>query len=118
MSVLVVCGDLIFTTKITGTAQALGLIARVVPNGDSVAGNSEVSKLIVDLNAGGTSREQLERMREEFPTPTTLIAFGSHVDVDRLRDARQAAFDRVMPRSEFSARLVELLNSSNEPISG
>lgn len=118
MSVLVVCGDLIFTTKITGTAQALGLIAKVVPNGDSVVGDSDVSKLIVDLNANGTSRTDLERMRKQFPSPATLIAFGSHVDVERLRDARQAAFDRVMPRSEFSARLVELLNSSHEPISG
>lgn len=118
MSVVVVCGDLIFSTKITGTAQALGLTAKVVQTGESVVGNSDVSKVIVDLNAGGTSRKQLERMRQEFPAPTTLIAFGSHIDVERLRDARQAAFDRVMPRSEFSARLVELLNSSNEPISG
>ena len=107
---LVVCSDLIFTTKITGTAHALGLKTKVLPTGSSMEGNADISKVVVDLNTIGTTREELARVREVFPLPTTLIAFGSHVEAERLREARQAGFDRVLPRSEFSARLVDLLS--------
>ena len=88
----------------------LGLKTKVVPSGSAMEGNADISKVVVDLNAIGTTREELVRVRAAFPLPTTLIAFGSHVEADRLRDARQAGFDRVLPRSEFSARLVDLLS--------
>jgi hypothetical protein len=45
--------------------------------------------------------------------PTTdrpvVIAFGAHVQADRLRSAREAGCDEVMPRSKFSATLPEIL---------
>ena len=38
-----------------------------------------------------------------------MIAFGSHVDAERLKAARRAGCDVVMPRSQFSDEVEEKL---------
>jgi hypothetical protein len=38
-----------------------------------------------------------------------VFAFGSHVDVARLEDARAAGCTEVLPRSRFAATLPQLL---------
>lgn len=106
---VVVCSDLIFSTKITGTAKALGWECALTPSATTAQSQSNVDCLFVDLACPGTSTESLAGLRQSFPAPTRLVAFGSHVEVDRLQAARQAGFDVVMARSEFTKRLAELL---------
>lgn len=103
--------DLMFTSKVTGTAAALGL--RIAVIGDLSDLERRVLQdrpraVFVDLNwAELDPRDVLSRLTQQ-PRPV-VIAFGSHVDVDRLELARQAGCDDVLPRSRFSATLPELL---------
>lgn len=108
-NVWVLCADLIFTTKIRGTAAELGVATTLVANGSGAMPPSAPALVLIDLSAPGTSEEDLRRLREAYPGPVRLVAFGSHVEVDRLREARAAGCDLVLPRSEFSRQLPILL---------
>ncbi len=108
--VLVVCNDLIFQAKIKGTAEGLGINIRLVGAGGSVQAEQGVERILIDLNAPGTQSNDLIRLRQAFPAPCQIVAFGSHVDVPRLRSAREAGCDLVLPRSSFVEELVALVN--------
>lgn len=108
--VLLVCNDLIFQAKIKGTAEALGIGIRLVGSGGSLPADQNVERLLVDLNAPGTLPDDLFQLRHSFPAPCQMVAFGSHVDVPRLRVARDAGCDLVLPRSSFVEKLVSLVN--------
>ena len=110
---LLLSRDMIFTSKITGTAQALG--CRMV-----VAGNVVLTKAIlaswapvvvfVDLAAGDlVASTTLLQYREVAPPGTPFVAFGSHVDTEALADAKAAGCDPVMPRSRFTVELPDLI---------
>ena len=105
--------DLIFTTKITGTARALGYRIAVAGNGALALKLIEESKpkvVIVDLAAGEPARsEAIRGYQAAAGTETPVIAFGSHVDTESLKEARDAGCREVMPRSKFSAELPDLI---------
>lgn len=107
---ILLCGDLIFTSKIKGTADHLGVPCRVV--GTVAAAREAVREttrhLIIDLSIPIASEEMAE-LRSSLPAEATMTAFGSHVDTDRLAAAKDAGCDSVLPRSQFTARLVEIL---------
>lgn len=71
--------------------QCLELLARESPSG-----------LLVDLQVAGAD---LERCAAEVCETIPKVAYGSHVDADSLRRARQVGFGPVMPRSQFVERL-------------
>ena len=104
--------DLIFTTKVVGTAQALGL--KVIPVGNAALISTMIARwrpvaVFVDLAAGDlVTPSALIGYQAECPG-TPFIAFGSHVDADVLQAAREAGCAEVMPRSRFSAELPDLL---------
>lgn len=109
---VVVCSDLMFSTRITGTAKALGWECVLAPSAAAAEAHSDGDCVIVDLACPGVPDESLAQLRRVFSIPTRLIAFGSHVEVDRLKAARQAGFDLVLARSEFTNRLAELFGAS------
>ncbi|QDU64780.1 hypothetical protein Pan216_56720 [Planctomycetes bacterium Pan216] len=112
---LLVCNDLIFQSKIVGTARELGLAMRVVPTPRQAIATigDQTCLAIVDLaDHAATSPDILAQLRTTLPEDATLLAYGSHVDVDHLRAARAAGCDPVLPRSDFTARLVEILNGA------
>jgi hypothetical protein len=43
------------------------------------------------------------------------VAFGPHVHTDVLAAARSAGWETVLPRSQFSARLAEILTEVCQP---
>ena len=100
-----------FTSKVTGTAAALGFRIQTVGSIDalqSVAATSRPRAVFVDLACTEFEpRAVIERLNLQ-PRPV-VIAFGSHVDVERLELARAAGCDDVLPRSKFSATLPDLL---------
>ena len=110
---LLLSRDLIFTTKITGTAQALGFrmltAGGVASAGATIEGRRPVA-IFVDLSAGDlVEPTALAAYRKVSGEATPFIAFGSHVDTQALDAARAAGCDPVLPRSKFSAELPELL---------
>jgi DNA-binding NarL/FixJ family response regulator len=101
---------LIFSTKIKGTAEGLEIDIRLIGSASSTSADPGIERILVDLNAPGTSSDDLIRLRQSFPAPCQIVAFGSHVDIPRLRSARYAGCDRVLPRSSFVDKLIALIN--------
>ena len=106
--------DLIFTSKVTGTAQNLGYSVLIA--GDEASGafamidRWQPRVLLLDLTAEDlTAPDSLQMYREHTGPGTTFLAFGPHVDTSSLTRARNAGCDLVMPRSEFPAHLPELI---------
>lgn len=112
------CTDLIFATKIRSTAEHAGVpfrcandLAALTARLDRVDDgrlNEPVTGLLVDLELGQAALEIIEAAKKKSPG-VPVIAFGSHVATDVLQAARRRGADAVMPRSQFSARLPELL---------
>src|SRR5262245_40911567 len=86
---LLVTGDLIFSTKIAGTARALGIEMPVVGSAD--AGLDRLSEMqpdcvILDLALGSLTVDQIQQI-VRAAAGKAVLAFGSHVDTQRLEQA-------------------------------
>ncbi len=110
---LVIARDLMFTSKVTGTAEAIGHRMRTAADRESARTLIErwhPAVIVVDLTAGeSASPESLAEYRRLAGDSTHLIAVGPHVDADRLAAARAAGCQLALPRSKFSAELPALL---------
>jgi len=108
---LLISRDLFFTSKVTGTAQALGANVQVVADADSAARRLAAERfrcVFIDLaDTGLDVAVFFASLKPEMRPP--VIAFGSHVATARLQTAREAGCDEVMPRSRFSTSLPDLL---------
>ncbi|SIO55976.1 hypothetical protein SAMN05444166_5168 [Singulisphaera sp. GP187] len=110
---LLLSRDLIFTSKITGTARELG--HRVMVAGNTALAQAMIEQwkprvVFVDLSAGElVSIPALLAYRTLAGEGTPFIAFGSHVDTAALADARSAGCDPVLARSQFTAQLPDLI---------
>ena len=105
--------DSIFSTKVTGTARALGLeisaVAADVQKAAELCRGEPPGCVFIDLGIPGLEiTSVVSRLRSAAGTVPT-VAFGSHVDKARLDQARAAGCDEVLPRSKFSGELPELL---------
>lgn len=109
---LLISRDLFFASKVTGTAQALGLTVRcIAPEAlvETITG-SDVGLVILDLDCPGVTPAEVMTAISSISSITTM-AFGPHVHEAKLQAAQTAGFQQVMPRSKFSANLSQLLQS-------
>jgi hypothetical protein len=117
--VLYCAADLLWATRIKGTADDLGVACRPARNADmlrSRLADSEVRGLIVDLEAGEVALELIRITRSEARTgPDSaawtgrIVAFGPHVATEAFEAAREAGADAVLARGAFDRRLGEIL---------
>jgi hypothetical protein len=110
--VALVCTDLMFTSRVTGTAKELGRQAKVYLSAKSAAASvsPNLKVALLDLsNPKNTPAEDIQAWKAALPEGAVLIAYGSHVDVPALQAARDAGCDVVLPRSAFVQRLPHLL---------
>jgi CheY-like chemotaxis protein len=108
---LLISRDLFFTSKVTGTASALGVEVDVIGDGQAAAervGSHDYRCIFIDLADPGLELGVFFAGLKGDSHPP-VIAFGSHVATARLQAAREAGCDEVMPRSRFSSSLPELL---------
>jgi CheY-like chemotaxis protein len=112
-SALLLCDDLMFASRITGEARALGLTVKAARSLDqllTLASQESPSCILLDLAFPGLELPELiRRLTEGRVTRPRVVAYGSHVDTDRLRDARLAGCDPVLPRSKFVEELPKAL---------
>jgi hypothetical protein len=110
---LLLCRDLIFTTKVKGTAEALSYRILVASDESLVASLIEKWRprvVFVDLTAGEVAAPGALIAYQKLAGPDVwFVAFGPHVEADALDAAKAAGCQVVMPRSKFSAELPELL---------
>jgi FixJ family two-component response regulator len=107
---LLISPDLFFTSKVTGTAQALGLNVEAFDDlsmATARLSSGEVTCVLFDLSA---PRASVTELFAALPTAVPVIAFGSHVNVELLSSAKSAGAV-VMPRSQFAANLPDILKS-------
>ncbi len=112
---LLLSDDLIFTSRVTAEARALGLTVTSVR---SVAALIDVARqqpphgVLIDLAFPGLDLVGLVgELRAACAPPPRLIAYGPHVEAAMLRAARGAGCDPVLPRSKFVEALpTELAN--------
>jgi hypothetical protein len=98
---LLLCQDLMFMSKVSNAANSLGLRVEAIGDigqGLTRAATGDYGCVIVDLTAN---------LPGDSPAP--VIAFGAHVDTVRLEEARLAGCREVLPRSQFNAKLPEIL---------
>lgn len=101
--------DLIFTSRIVGTARALGLLVQPARNVEGLlrlAQPPAPTCAIVDLQHPGLD---LPALIEQLG-PMRIVAYGSHVDAATLHAARVAGCDPVLPRSRFVEELPTALS--------
>ena len=106
---LMLCDDLIFFSRVSGAARAAGLSVRMVRSASDLLGAARAAPpagVIVDVhNPGLDLPALLAGLKEACPVMPRVTAYGSHVEAEVLRAARQAGCDKVMPRSLFVKEL-------------
>ncbi len=116
-TVIAVVDDLFFASKIRGTAEQLEVkvvFANTIDTAIDAAEREQPSLIIADLHSESCDAMGLARRlkSDEKLRTVSLVAFFSHVQTELQRQAEQAGFDRVLPRSAFSKHLPEILRES------
>ena len=106
---LLLSDDMIFSSRITGTAQALGLKVNAVKSAKNLMAQAKERTptcIIVDLSHPDLRVPELIGELQDICSPLPrLVAYGSHVDAATLRAARDAGCNIVLPRSAFVEQL-------------
>lgn len=103
-SVLLLCDDLMFGSRIGATARAHGGACRSIKSVDAALtalSEQTPSSMLVDLSIVGDRLGELMTAVSNLTPPPIVVAFGSHVDAARLQAAADAGCDVVLPRSKF-----------------
>jgi CheY-like chemotaxis protein len=107
------CDDMIFTSRVMGTAKDLGLTVRSARSVEMLMGLIQQQAprcLIVDLaNPGLRIADLVNRLSQTCSPAPKVIAYGSHVDTATLRAAKEAGCDTVLARSKFVDELPQSL---------
>ena len=113
--VIAAVSDLLFASKIRGTAEHLNVTVEFARAEDALfdAAKAEVPSLVIlDLHAAQLDPFALAaRLKaDEQLRGVPIVGFFSHVQTDLQRRAREAGVDHVLTRSEFTKRLPEILS--------
>jgi hypothetical protein len=101
MSIVALCVDLMDRSKLAAAHPDAALVRSAVALGDRLVAGG-VDQVIVDLSR----RDAIDAIGLAAAQPgVRIVAYGSHVDDERLAAARAAGAHEVLPRSRFFARL-------------
>jgi CheY-like chemotaxis protein len=119
-NIIAVVDDLFFASKIRGTAEELGVKVSFSPNVSvliETAHRDPPSLIICDLHSQKVDAMELAKQlkADEQLCSIPLLGFFSHVQTQLQRQAEEAGFDRVMPRSAFTKNLALILQDSWRP---
>ena len=110
--------DLFFAVRIEGAARAAGARPVVVETAAALWEAIEAwpALVLIDLAAASGWDEVVRRAKSlpEFRA-IPIVAFGSHVDTDTLKAARQAGCDHAWARSHFTTELPQLIERTLHP---
>jgi len=110
--VLALVDDLFFQAKMTETARRVGVVLQTVSSGGALvaAAKPQAHKLVlVDLNARQGALDAVTQLRAAG-NPQPIVGFLSHVQTDLAEKARAAGCTEVLPRSQFTAKLADILS--------
>ena len=112
--ILVVADDLLFRSKISTAAKALGVIVRAATTPDAAlerAREDHPTLVLIDLDGQRPAPFEVLQRFSDDPLLRKLqtVGFVSHVHADLVRRARELGIDQVMARSAFIAALPDIL---------
>jgi hypothetical protein len=105
--------DILFRSRIDAAAQALGVQVAYASSLDQARtrlAEAEPQIIFVDLSDANFAVDAVAKETKRMASCARLIGFASHVDLKALASARDAGFDMTLSKSEFTARLGELLS--------
>jgi len=116
-AIVAVIDDLFFVSKLQETAKQVGAQLQTQRAADFRTDSLRASKpalAIFDLNAASADAVELIRQlkADNELKDIPVVAFLSHVQTDLQRAAQQAGADQVLPRSQFTATLADLLRKT------
>jgi len=103
--------DLFFRSKIEATARHLDASVRFVAVRDlaKACGDKGTAAVLLELSNGESVGAVRELRRARATQALPVIGFLSHVDKALAKEAEAAGVSQVMPRSQFSETLPDLL---------
>ncbi len=114
--ILYLAADLLWASKIKGTADALTLACRPVRSLEMLEerlADSPVAALLVDLDKPEEAMAFIARLRGASASPAErairILAFGPHVAKQALQAARDAGADEVLPRGSFDHDMANIM---------
>ncbi|HLC79542.1 MAG TPA: hypothetical protein VJG83_03870 [archaeon] len=103
MKVIAIVTDIFFKAKIAEVANSLGVKVEFANSFESCRG---AQKVIVDLEKFGTlGIEELKKSDAQI----VVIGYFSHVKKELAELAKRSGCDIIVPKSEFSKKLPQLL---------
>jgi CheY-like chemotaxis protein len=113
-TVIAVVDDMFFASKIRATGKALGMVVnfpRTMEALISLANEDAPHLIVVDLHHQKLNPIDLANKLKAHETlkEIPLLGFFSHVQADLQRQAVQAGYDEVLPRSLFARDLANIL---------
>lgn len=114
-SVVAVVDDMFFASKIRATGEALGVTITFVNSIGSLLDKVRQVRphlVVVDLHHQKLRADEIGRQlkSDEELRGIKLLGFFSHVNTDLQKNALNAGFDEVIPRSVFARDLAKLLS--------
>lgn len=119
--VLFLSGDLIFASRVRSAAEAAGLDfqlagkipAETAPTAGAGSPAADIAWIIIDLaTRSGIVSEAVSTARQRYPE-ARLLAYAPHVQIARLKAARDAGVPTVVTRGQFDAKLGDLFQSTD-----
>jgi|GEM_PF-692066 len=114
VSVLFLSSDLMFSSRLTGAAQTLGVPLQLVASQASLPAKltPNCRLVLVDLAVAGLDLPAAIAVVRATAPAAQILAFGAHVDEAALSAAQAAGCDVVLSRGQFHKQYVELLKST------
>lgn len=118
--ILVVADDLLFRSKISTAAKALGVIVRAATTPEAALERARVDRptlVLIDLDAQRPAPFDVLAQFAADPALRTLptVGFVSHVHADLVQNARALGIGSVLARSAFVAQLPAILAPHAQP---
>ena len=115
-TVISVVDDMFFVSKIRATGKALGLIVkfpRTLEAFRDIINDEPPNLILIDLHNSKVDAIALakELKSDEKLREIPLLGFYSHVQMELQRQAAEAGFDEVLPRTLFARDLAQILAS-------
>lgn len=111
-SILACVDDLFFRSKIEATARHLNVPVRFADAKDlaNAARAQDTAAVLLEISGDGAPFEAVRKLRKDQQTAELpVIGFLKHTDRELAKQAENAGFTRVLPRSEFSETLPDLV---------
>lgn len=117
--VVVLNRDLLFGSRIRSALKTIDLAVTLVPDSAGFAARlnasaPDIALAIIDLN-GDIDWQVIEPVLRDATLGIPVLAFGPHVDADKLRAAKAHGVTRVVSNGQFHQDLIPLVQRYRRP---